>query len=192
MRLRGWAVGILFSAVGTSLGQQADSIPVPAAVKVDSGARAPSFMLPRLDAGYTALRDYAGKSDLPSQKKKRQFVILNFWATYCVPCAVEIPELEALAAEFSDDAVLLLVSIDRGGRAVVEPLARKRGFRTPILLDMYQKTAQKYGVEAVPALFLVDREGTVQFAAHGYARENAVKLGELLRQLTRPSATGHM
>jgi thiol-disulfide isomerase/thioredoxin len=153
--------------------------------QLKAGAEAPAFMLKNLQGEWVSLRDFCGVLRNPWKNKTKYVVVLSFWATYCKPCEKEIPQLEELVAPYADKVRVFLVSIDEQGKPLVEPLVKQRGYRSDVLLDLYQKTAQKYGVKGIPALFLLGSEGTIQYAAYGYDPEKGLtplkeKLWELL------------
>jgi peroxiredoxin len=125
------------------------------------GQRGPAFSLATLDGRRAALADYRDK-----------LVILNFWATWCVPCTDEMPTLEALWKDYRARGLVVLgVSVDRGGpRALLEPYVRNLALTFPILLDPDSKTATAWRVTALPATFVVKPGGEVAGSAVG-ARE---------------------
>jgi len=125
------------------------------------GQRGPAFSLATLDGRRTALADYRDK-----------LVILNFWATWCVPCTDEMPTLEALWNDYRARGLVVLgVTVDRGGpRALLEPYVRNLEITFPILLDPDGKTASGWRVTALPATFVVKPGGEVAGNAVG-ARE---------------------
>ena len=91
-------------------------------------------------------------------------VVLNFWATWCAPCRVEIPRLITLAEAFDTADVLVVgVSIDEEGRAVVAPYAEEMGIPYPLIADPDHTMAEAYGGHyAVPTTFIVDQDGTMR------------------------------
>jgi len=95
-----------------------------------------------------------------------------------------MPELEGLAKEFISNTKLLFVSIDSEGRKVAKPYVMEKGYKSIVLLDPYQRTAKKYGVKAVPALFLIDRSGVIRYVGYGYKEEEGVsRLKKALEEL---------
>ena len=112
---------------------------------------APDFTLPDLSGKPVRLSDYKGK-----------VVFLNFWATWCAPCRIEIPSIKQLQYEFEGkDFVLQTVSIDQGGRAVVEEFFRQLGINMPTVVDADSRVAGIYGLTGVPESFLIDRRGRI-------------------------------
>ncbi len=141
------------AAVSTALwlagcGMGSDS--VRAAVKAEGARRpAPDFTLKDADGKTVKLSDYKGK-----------VVLLNFWATWCGPCKIEIPWFVEFEQNYRDKGFAVLgVSMDEDGWAAVKPYvtSHKVNYRMVIGDDL---TAQKYGgVESLPTSFLIDREG---------------------------------
>ncbi|MFC1586501.1 TlpA disulfide reductase family protein, partial [Fibrobacterota bacterium] len=147
---------------------------IPSQALVRVGDFAPIFMLRSLEGDWVSLRDFCGVLRNNWMNKVKYNVILNFWATYCVPCKKEIPELEAFAEKYSTSTKLLLVSIDKIDKKKVKNCVKERNYKSPVLLDMYQKISQNYGVFSVPALFLIDSTGVVRYKAHQY-EENGIQ-----------------
>ena len=122
------------------------------------GNIAPPFTLPSLDGAPVSLSDYVGR-----------VVILDFWASWCVPCRLSMPSLEATAGELGDDVVLLGVSLDRT-EAEARSYVDSREFSA--LIPLYgslseaRVVAGDYGVLGIPRTFVIDREGIVRFAGH--------------------------
>ena len=122
------------------------------------GNHAPQFSLPSLDDDSISLSDYRGR-----------LVILDFWASWCVPCRLSMPSLEAMARELGDDVVLLGVSLDRS-EAEARSYVRSRGYTDLVALygslSAARGVARDYGVLGIPRTFVIDREGIVRFAGH--------------------------
>jgi peroxiredoxin len=86
-----------------------------------------------------------------------KLVVLNFWATWCGPCTLEMPSLEALWRRYRERGLVVLgVSVDRGApRNLLEPYVRNLKLTFPILLDPDAKTSGDWRVTALPATFIV-------------------------------------
>ena len=122
------------------------------------GNHAPQFTLPSLAGESIALSDYRGR-----------LVILDFWASWCVPCRLSMPSLEAMARELGDDVVLLGVSLDRS-EAEARSYVDSRSYSDLVVLygslSEARGVARDYGVLGIPRTFVIDREGIVRFAGH--------------------------
>jgi cytochrome c biogenesis protein CcmG, thiol:disulfide interchange protein DsbE len=121
------------------------------------GRGAPGFDLRALNGG--------GRVRLSSLRG--QVVVVNFWASWCGPCRVEHPALEAAWARYRDQGVVVLGIgyQDRPGDA--RAFLRELGGDWPVLLDPGSRTALAYGVTGVPETFFVDRRGRVAYKAFG-------------------------
>ncbi|HTS92350.1 MAG TPA: TlpA disulfide reductase family protein [Stellaceae bacterium] len=88
-------------------------------------------------------------------------VLLNFWATWCVPCVAEMPSLTTLAAERKGTPLAIVaVSVDRRGEGAVGPFLAQHKLETlPIYLDPKSDAAHAFGVDAIPTTILIDRDG---------------------------------
>jgi peroxiredoxin len=99
---------------------------------------------------------------------KGKVVFLNFWATWCKPCEEEMPSMERLHRRFQGQGlVVLAISEDAGGAAVVRPYLKKHNLSFPVGLDPTSSVASLYGVWGVPSTFIIDRRGTRALYANG-------------------------
>lgn len=115
------------------------------------GARppAPAFTLERLDReGELSLASLRGKA-----------VVVNFWASWCVPCKEEAPVLEAAWRKYRSQG-LVLVGIDFDDfRTDARRFAKENGITYPLVYDRTGDVAELYGLKGVPETFFVDRRG---------------------------------
>ena len=111
---------------------------------------APPFDLERVDGGRTRLADLEGK-----------LVVLDFWATWCPPCVMEVPELNAFHAEHQGSGVeLLAIAIDGEDRGLLETWLEEHGVAYPVAIGD-EELARQYGAEAFPFHVLISRDGRV-------------------------------
>jgi thiol-disulfide isomerase/thioredoxin len=92
---------------------------------------------------------------------KGNIVFLNFWATWCPPCRAEMPSMQALYERFGDKGLqFAAVDIMEKEDDIIKFLdSYKLSF--PILLDTYGNAANKYGINAIPATFIIGRDGNI-------------------------------
>ena len=133
-------------------------------------APAPTFSLPTLAKDRISLRVFCGDTlQKPHINATRHIVVLSFWATYCKPCKKELPELMKFAKKHTTDSIkIFALSIDREGSSIVAPFVKENGITLPVLLDQYRKTAERYGVTSLPALFVIDERGIIRFSSVGF------------------------
>jgi peroxiredoxin len=118
---------------------------------VEAGDRAPSFNLTAEDGSGLRLEDYRGK-----------FVLLNFWATYCVPCVDELPSLNGLYEELKDEGLVVLgVSVDTDDEGY-KAFLRQHRVTFPVVRDPEWTVALQYGTSKIPETYLIDKEGVVR------------------------------
>lgn len=131
-----------------------------------------------------ALTDLAG-TPVTWERFAGQVVLVDFWATWCVPCRKAMPELSALHTRWAGRGFSVLgISIDEDGAKRVEKFAREKKIAYPIALDVAAAPVwERFRVKAVPAAFLVDRDGRIVAQWTGASpnvKELEAKLGELL------------
>jgi len=136
--------------------------------------RAPSF----------ALKDLAGKP-ISTESLKGKVVLLDFWATWCVPCRKSLPELQALHQKHAGRGFSVVgVSIDEGDPAKVKKFVTAKEITYSVAVDSDENPAWKsFHVKAVPAAYLIDREGRIVAhwtGAPANRKELEMKLEELL------------
>jgi peroxiredoxin len=140
-------------------------------VELKEGHRTPELRLPRLDGGIGALADLRDK-----------LVVVNFWATWCQPCTLEMPTLEALWHEYRGRGLVVIgVSEDRGApRALLDPYVARLGLTFPILLDTDQSASRDWSVASLPATFIVKPGGDAVGLAFGAREWNSEEMRALL------------
>jgi cytochrome c biogenesis protein CcmG/thiol:disulfide interchange protein DsbE len=138
---------------------------------------APDFELPALGGGSVHLHDHLGKD----------VVLLDFWATFCQPCLVAMPELDRLYAKYRAQGLVVLgVSIDEAAaQGRVRGEVAKLGVDFPILLDQETRVVSLYNPRATaPYSVLISRQGRVIGRREGYVRGDEQKLeAEILKAL---------
>ena len=111
-------------------------------------------------------------------------VLLNIWATWCVPCRAEMPALDRLQAGFAKSQLLVLpLSIDRKGSAVVRPFYEELGLKAlGIYVDQSGKAASALHAVDVPTTLLIDRDGREVGRKIGPAEWDSPEVIALLRE----------
>lgn len=143
----------------------------------DMGAQAPDFQLIDLQGNWQALPDHRGK-----------VVLLNFWATWCGPCRVEMPSMERVYQDLKDEGfAILAISSDPQGSIVTRPFVASQGLTFPILHDSDYRVSGSYGVRTLPMSFLIDRNGTLTQRVFGARDWNSAEAREVIRGLLRES-----
>jgi peroxiredoxin len=115
------------------------------------GVPAPDFALTSLDGKVVKLSDYRGKA-----------VLLNFWATWCSPCKVEMPWFVDLQKKYGSDGLVVLgIAMDDTEADKIAKFASEMGVNYPVLLGT-DKVSEEYGnVEYLPTSFYIDRQGRI-------------------------------
>src|SRR3989337_1339414 len=115
------------------------------------GEIAPDFTLKDLDGVEKSLKEFRGK-----------VVLLNFWATWCSPCRIEIPSMVELYKKYKDRGLEIIgVNLDKLGRSGVEQFSKEYNISFPVLLDPAGEVGTNYGIVALPTTFILDRKGKI-------------------------------
>lgn len=156
-----------------ALASEGGAIPVQQRGFVKPGQVAPDFRLRDMNGQMVSLSDFRGK-----------VVLLNFWATWCGPCRVEMPAMEELYRQYSrKDFEILAVSTDAQGVAVTRPFQQENKLTFPILHDADFRVGLSYGARTLPMTFMVDRNGIVRqqiFGARDWGAPEAHQLVQML------------
>lgn len=139
---------------------------------------APGFRLDALGGGSGGPGDHAGK-----------VVLLHFWATFCVPCRDELPQLQALSRRLGDEGlVVLTVAVDRSPAATVAEFVAEGAYSLRVLLDPQGRVRRRYEVSALPMSYLIGRDGRFEARAIGPRAWDAPEAVTALRAWLRQGA----
>ena len=126
------------------------------------GKKAPDFSLVDLEGKTHKLSDYSGKN-----------VVLVFWATWCMPCRMEIPHLKALKKIMGDEVEILAISDEE--KAVVEEFVKAEGIDYTVLLSEGRLGEPYSEVRNIPSSFFIDKEGNIKLGTVGSVHLGALK-----------------
>jgi len=145
----GQRAGLFFIAL--VLAGTLGAAPVAAEASGSGKRPAPDFSLPDLKGTEIGLRDFRGR-----------YLLVNFWATWCGPCKLEMPSLEILYRRFVSRRLAVVgISNDMFGATVVEPYVRDQELTFPILLDPQLEASNAFEVLSLPTTYLIDPEGNI-------------------------------
>ncbi len=128
------------------------------------GEIAPDFELQDVNSG-------AGKVKLSSYTAEGKAVLLNFWATWCQPCQVEMPHLQRIGETYKDAGLqVVVVSIDDArARNMIKPMCKRAGATFPVVHDAQTKVVTQYNpAKTLPYTVLIDKEGKIAKVHMGY------------------------
>ncbi len=139
------------------------------AVVPRQGDVAPDFEYTLSDGTTHKLSDMRGKK-----------VVINFWATWCEPCRVEMPDLQKVSQESSGQVAVLGVNW-REGADVIQPFAEEFALTFPLLANPSEDITRRYGMRFAPMSYFVNTDGTVGYRQIGVMNYDFIK--ERLDQL---------
>jgi len=99
-------------------------------------------------------------------EQRGKWVIINFWATWCVPCVEEMPELQAIAEEYPDELIVFGIN-QRESAVEVQAFANDLGITFPLLMNPDDQTLVNYHVMSLPQTIIVNPNGEVVWRAFG-------------------------
>ncbi len=144
---------------GYDLNNMVEANPDDASGEVSEGAEdeevqpiiAPDFTVYDIDGNAVKLSDFYGKP-----------LIINFWASWCGPCQMEMPEFQSAYEEYGDEINFVIVDMTDGQRETVEKASSfisENGYTFPVYYDTDMDAAATYAVYTLPATYFADSEG---------------------------------
>jgi peroxiredoxin len=130
---------------------------------------APDFKVYDAEGNAVNLSDYFGKP-----------IILNFWASWCGPCQIEMPDFEEAYKEYGEEVQFLMVNSTAGSRETLETAQKfieDNGYSFPVLFDTEANAAMAYGVNSLPNTYFIDGEGHAIARVRGIINMDALVYG---------------
>ncbi|KAB8125763.1 redoxin domain-containing protein [Gracilibacillus oryzae] len=125
-------------------------------VGLEVGDEAPDFELQSMTGDFITLSDYRGKK-----------VMLNFWATWCPPCKAEMPDMEKFYQN-SEIEILAINLVETETKFQdIKQFQAEYQLTFPILLDNGNKASDLYRIRPIPASYLIDSNGIIQYFTYG-------------------------
>jgi len=129
-------------------------------------------------------RDAAGNEVSLRDDLRGQVVLLNFWATWCLPCVYEMPFLEEAHRQLPDNAIILAIDVGENA-ATVSAFVAEHGLTLPIILDQNGAIAAQYRAFQYPTSVIIDAQGIIsQYKVGPFSGT-----GEILDRLERAAAS---
>lgn len=127
------------------------------------GSPVPAFSLPSTSGNQISVEQLKGKA-----------LIINFWATWCGPCLVEMPLLQTVSERHKNDLIVLAINIEEP-ISTIKPFVEKNQLTFPVLVDIEGKIANTFGIFAYPASFFVDKQGIIRSQQFGQLNETLLR-----------------
>ena len=130
---------------------------------------APNFTAYDADGNAYQLSDFHGKP-----------VILNFWASWCGPCKMEMPDFDEKYQQYGDQIHFVMVNLTDGAQETVETASKfiaDAGYQFPVYFDTEYSGAIAYGVNAVPVTYFIDAEGNFVAWQQGVLSADNLQIG---------------
>jgi peroxiredoxin len=149
----------------------------PSPPELKSGAKARDFTVSSLAGEEISLAQLRGK-----------VVLINFWATWCVPCREELPRLSALQEKLRQRGlVVLAISVDNE-RENISDFLRQNSVKLQAFWDRDKRISKLYDPQTMPSTYLVDRNGTLRFIHNGYSPSELKRIEAEISQLLKQPA----
>lgn len=163
---------ILYSKLGQKI--QSDQIAVQEDAETEKeekqqNRKASDFTVYDLDGNEVHLSDYYGKP-----------IVLNFWASWCGPCKMEIPDFEAEYLEKGESVQFLMVNMTDGSRETLDTASdyvESEGYTLPVFYDTESDAAEIYEVYSLPTTYFINSEGYIAAQATGAIDSETLQKG---------------
>jgi thiol-disulfide isomerase/thioredoxin len=165
------AAGLACAALALAAGCGGAAPAAPAAPAAAAPEQGPSSALIGAAAPELTAEVVSGEGPATLQDARGKVVIVDFWATYCLPCRRSFPEYQALVDRHRGEVAVLAVALDAPEDVSKEQLvafADEAGVRFRILWDKDQSAVKAYNPRRMPTAFIVDRGGVVRHVHAGY------------------------
>jgi len=163
-----------------AIGQQQEVLRNLRLAPVDHPGPAPRFFSMTPEGKKMGIDDLKGK-----------LVVLNFWATWCPPCRLEMPSMEKLYQEFKGEGLEVVAINFMESEKPIKSFLKENGFTFPVLLDKKGEIARKYGVHGLPVTYLIARNGNLLARSMGYKDWYKPETRELISTLLKDDTTFH-
>jgi thiol-disulfide isomerase/thioredoxin len=151
VRAAATAAILAFTLAGCASKAQKDSTVVTTQKPAEQRRSAPDFTLKDADGKTVKLSDYKGK-----------VVLLNFWATWCGPCKIEIPWFIEFQKKYKDQGFTVIgVSVDDEGWEIVKPYLATKQVNYPVVVSDEAVNTSYGGIESLPTTFVLDKDGKI-------------------------------
>ena len=164
------SLGGLATVAQETAAPEETAVPGETAAETEAqGSEAPDFTVYDLEGNAHKLSDFRGKP-----------VLLNFWASWCGPCQMEMPDFQKFYESHGDKVNFVIVNLTDGQQETVESASafiEEKGYTFPVYYDTDIDAATKYGVSAVPVSYFIDAEGYFVAWAQGALTADMLQQG---------------
>ena len=140
----------------------------------ETGSKAPDFSAKDLDGNTITLSEITGK-----------VIVLDFWASWCIPCKKSMPHLADLYNKFKDSSFTVIgINLD-DDKDKISSFKKQIGIEIPfpVIFDKESKLPSIYNVEGMPTTVIIDKQGVIKFKETGFDSDIKEKLDKLINEL---------
>ena len=181
MNIKKWkkllTIFLFWGLCGIPVSATADPFEQMGVARPRTSKPAPDFVLKDIHGKEVSLEQFKGKP-----------ILLNFWATWCGPCKVELPSMQRLhdASKDNGNIQIIAISIDRSNTEKVHQYAQSLNLSFPILLDPDRTARKPYFIRGLPTSYLIDADGKLQGFISGARKWDSPAATQVFRLLEHP------
>jgi len=144
----------------------------PAAAILQKGDRAPAIKLVTTSGQPVTLTNYKG-----------YVLVMDFFATWCIPCKESIPHMNALNRKYGKQGLQVLgVSVDEGGEREVKNFIAERKISYPVAVAP-EDLQTEYGLRSIPTIYVINKKGLVAEKYQGFSEQTGRAMEETIKRL---------
>ena len=144
----------------------------PAAAILQKGDRAPALKLVTTSGQPVTLANYKG-----------YVLVMDFFATWCIPCKESIPHMNALNRKYGKQGLQILgVSVDEGGESEVKSFITERKISYPVVVAP-EDLQTEYGLRSIPTIYVINKKGIVAEKYQGFSEQTGRAMEETIKRL---------
>lgn len=154
------------------------------------------------DGKLTVIREFEIDGKIQKEKSHPDVILLDFWATWCVPCRTAMPHMQKLHEKYqakqgqdSGGLQLIGIALDTKGSKIVKPFYNKAKVTYPMLADPTEDSKEdgiihttqdmkaQYKVQGIPVVYLIDSQGIIKHAHVGFKEKDIQEIDHIIKEL---------
>ena len=146
--------------------------------------------MPATEPPQFRLQDLAGNTHSLDEFKGK-VILVNFWASWCIPCTEEIPTIKNLANVINDETFVIIGINNAEALRRVQATVKRLDMDFLVLLDRDSEVFTDWGADILPTAYVLDRSGQIRYIARGPIEWDSTEIIQLIKRLLAEPLTTH-